>query len=387
MRRRGFLRALGGVLLSGSTCRGSVPPTRSDPGPLVLTGARLIDGTGADPIDDATVVVDGGRISFAEPPPDAEVLDLSGRTLLPGFINTHVHRGYSASTLEAWARGGVTTVRDVGTDPRQKLFATRDQLNAHADGARLVAAGPLLTVPGGYPMKPWGSRSGLAVTSVEDAIDQTRALLDDGADVIKLAIERGGSFGLEIPSLSPEQIEAIVATAHVRGVPVSAHVLDTRDLIRALDGGVDDIAHMVYDSPDDGVLQRVIDQGLTWVPTLELWHGVREDLGHRAIDTLERFVGMGGRVALGTDYAGYFCEFDLGMPRREIAWMREAGMTPMQIIEAATREAARVCNLGAQLGTLETGMRADLFAVEGDPLTDPTAFDRIALVVREGGII
>ncbi len=113
--------------------------------------------------------------------------------------------------------------------------------------ARLVAAGPLVTVPGGYPMVPWGM-AGLAVTSPQDAISQTKGLLDAGADLIKIAIDSGGSFGRQIPILSPAEATAIVQTAHARGARVSAHVLRTTDLARGLDAGVDDIAHMVEDA-------------------------------------------------------------------------------------------------------------------------------------------
>jgi imidazolonepropionase-like amidohydrolase len=106
-----------------------------------------------------------------------------------------------------------------------------------------------------------------------------------------------------------------------------------------------------------------------------------------AINNLRKFVQAGGKVALGTDYAGYTSQFDLGMPIREIEFMQEAGMPPMQIIVAATNHAAQVCNLEAEIGTLEPGKIADILAVKGNPLEDLHALLDVALVVHNGVIV
>jgi hypothetical protein len=134
--------------------------------------------------------------------------------------------------------------------------------------------------------------------------------------------------------------------------------------------------------------------GTYWVPTLELWQRVGLP-GKRPVTNLERFIKAGGKVALGTDYAGYAATFDLGLPVTEIGLMAEAGMTPMQIIVAATKNAAIVCGLGRELGTLEPGKLADVLVVDGDPLTNPSAgsgqalhaLTQTRLVLREGVII
>ena len=260
------------------------------------------------------------------------------------------------------------------------LFRSRDPANA-----RLVAAGPLVTVPGGYPMVPWGM-AGLAVASPQDAISQTNGLLDAGADIVKIALDSGGSFGRQIPILSPAEAAAIVQTAHARGASVSAHVLRTTDLARALDAGVDDIAHIVEDTLTDALIGSMVAAGTYWAPTLELWQRVGLP-GKQPVTNLGSFVKAGGRVALGTDYAGYAAQFDLGMPVTEIGLMAEAGMTPMQIIVAATRNAATVCGLGRELGTLKPGKLADVLVVDGDPLTDVHALIQTRLVLREGVVI
>jgi imidazolonepropionase-like amidohydrolase len=221
------------------------------------------------------------------------------------------------------------------------------------------------------------------VTSPQDAISQTNRLLDAGADIIKIAIDSGGSFGRQIPILSSQEAAIIVRTAHARGARVSAHVLQTADLVSALDAGADDIAHMIEDELPDALTSRMVAAGTYWVPTLELWQrvGLRSN---RPVTNLRRFVAAGGLVALGTDYAGYAAQFDLGVPVTEIGLMAEAGMTPMQIIVAAAKNAAIVCGLGRELGTLEPGKLADVLVVDGDPLTDLGVLTKPRLVLRNG---
>jgi imidazolonepropionase-like amidohydrolase len=154
-----------------------------------------------------------------------------------------------------------------------------------------------------------------------------------------------------------------------------------------LDADVDDIAHIVEDPLSDQLGARVVKDDVYWAPTLELWKRVGQQTDRRAVANLSRFVQAGGKVALGTDYAGYNAVFDLGMPVAEIELMREAGMTPMQIIVAATMHAARVCNLDHELGTLAPGKIADVLVVDGDPLQDLRALTRVRMVIHNGVII
>ena len=366
-------------------------------GNLVITNGTVIDGTGAVPIADGVVVIAGDRITAVGTaadfvlPPDATRIDAQGGTILPGFINAHVHAGYSEANLEAWAQGGVTTVRDLGNGGgRGALFALRDSYRDQPQFARLVAVGPWVSVPDGYPMVPWGGR-GLTITSAGDARGKVAQLLDDGADLIKIMMESGKTFGRDIPVLSLDEASAIVEVAHERGVPVSAHAMDSTDLARALDAGVDDIAHMIWDPLTNELINRMVEDDVYWVPTLELYHHVAKDAGNGwdqlAIENLRRFVKAGGQVALGTDFDGYGAEFDLGMPMIEIESMAAAGMTPMQIIIAATVNAAYVCNLEAEIGTLESGKAADILIVDGDPLKDLQALSRTLLVLRDGVVV
>jgi len=334
-----------------------------------------------------TRIVAVGPVGGIPVPDDAEVLDVRGATILPGFINAHVHHGYDASNLRAWAQAGVTTVRDLGTQSRwaersSGVFEDRDALNADVQNARLVAAGPIVTTVGGY--------GGYAVTSPEDARAKVDGLIDAGADVIKIAIE-DDLQGRRWPMLTQEEMMAIVKTAHARGIRVAAHVSRSEHVRMALEAGVDDVNHMAVDRVSSDLLTRMVVRGMVWVPTLELWEGVSHRHGLSwnlwAASNLRRFVEAGGVVALGTDFDGYSTPFDLGMPFTEIRLMHEAGMTAMQIIQAATRNAAVVCGLDDSLGTIEPGKIADLLVVEGDPLTDLDAVGSVLLVIRDGVVI
>jgi imidazolonepropionase-like amidohydrolase len=364
---------------------------------LSLINGTVIDGTGADAVPNGAVVIQNGRIIAAGPrtqveiPSNTHTIDVQGRTILPGFINSHVHAAYSAQILKAWAKGGVTTVRDLGAfrPYTRAKFITRDTLNDNPKCARLFAVGSFINVKGGYPIAYWGGHA-VTITSPEEARRAANKLIDDGADVIKTAMESGYAFGQSgWPLLSPGEAKALVDTAHERGKPVTAHVTSARDLNRALDAGVDEIAHMVVDELSGQLISRMVEAGTRWVPTLELWQGVSRiypiSHGSMAIKNLALFIEAGGEVVLGTDYAGApNVEFDLGMPIHEIEWMQEAGMTPMQIIIAATKNGARSCNMEKELGTLESGKLADVLIVDGDPLADIHALTEAYLILREG---
>lgn len=362
-----------------------------DRGFLVLAGGRLIDGTGAEPVEDAAIVIRGSRIAYAGPaaeiefPTGAEVLDVSGLTVLPGFINAHVHRGTDPSNLEVWAWQGVTTVRDLGATA-ETLRRFRHLHPPTPERARLVAAGPLITVPGGYPSVPFGSSTAAPILSAEDARRLAEDLLDGGADLLKLALETGTVFGRDIPVMSPAEASMLVRVAHGRGTVASAHITSVVDVRLALEAGVDDLAHMAVDrAVPDGLLRRIVGQKVLWVPTLELWQCAGQT--SMAVDNLRRFKAAGGEVALGTDFEGYSCRWELGMPMTEIGLMERAGMTPMEIVVAGTRNAARACGLDRDLGTLEIGKVADLLVVRGDPLSRLDALRDVRTVIHDGVVI
>jgi enamidase len=372
-----------------SACGNGTKPAPSGSA-LAITNCTLIDGTGNAPVPNATLVISEGLIVAVGPasstpiPKRSEVVDMGGATVLPGFFNAHIHNGFSRQNLETWAQAGVTTVRDL-CGP--ELFALKDELSEDPLCALLVAAGPMISVPNGYPLVPWGSSCMLPVNSAEDAEDKAARLIEEGADIIKLAVESGESFQQTISSLSPEEALAVVNTAHEHGTIASAHVLCASDLARAIEAGVDDIAHMVTDRLPDSLIEVMVEDSIVWIPTLELWHHVGYGLKDAAIGNLRKFVLAGGQVALGTDFDGYNASFQLGMPVHEMEWMLQAGMSSMQIIVAGTRNAARACNRLTDLGTLEAGKIADVLVVNGDPLADIHNLTNVRLVIRRGVII
>jgi len=363
---------------------------------VVLGGGRLVDGTGAAAQPQGALAMMKGRILFAGSEQDLVVresderIDLAGRTILPGFFNTHVHNSFNEANLAAWALAGVTTVRDLGLD--RSLWPGAAAFQARIAGtpgyARIISSGPMMTVSGGYPMVRWGV-AGTIVASPSDARQKAAQLLQEGAQLIKIALETGFCCrGNGWPMLSPEETTAIVNLAHERGTKVSAHVSESAKLQQAVETGVDDLAHMVVDDQlDDGIVSKLVAKGIYWVPTLELWSGAGSWFAQNSVRNLRRFVLAGGQVALGTDYYGAPRPFELGMPMIEMRLMKEAGMSPMQIIVAGTRNAARVSNCEDILGTLEPGKIADVLVVDGDPLADLEALSRPWMVIQNGLVI
>jgi imidazolonepropionase-like amidohydrolase len=369
------------------------------PSPLLaLTNGTLIDGTGVEPVGDAVLLTEGSRIRAVGTavtvtiPPAAEIIDVQGATILPGFFNAHVHQSTNAQTLAAWAQAGVTTVCDLASvtgvaqewdqwliqaqRPTPFLFHFRDVVRDHPQYARLVVAGPIVTVPGGYPIPVWGAEIALTVSSPEDARRKVAALLAAGADIVKLSLEQG-------PQLSREEVAAIVAVAHEHGTQVIAHVGGASHLAVGVAGGIDAAAHMATTPISDDLIAQMVADDIIVVPTLAVLEVYSR---HRtAIENLRRFVAAGGKVALGDDYGNQGIE--LGMPVHEMELMQAAGMAPMQIIVAATQHGAQVCNVEEELGTLEAGKTADVLVVAGDPLQDIHALEQVQLVIRDGVVI
>ncbi len=350
---------------------------------VYLTNCRVIDGTGTPPVDHAVVAFKDGIITAVGAsdsiaiPEGANTIDLNGATVMPGFINAHVHRAYNEQTLKNWLVAGVTTIRDEAPMASSDFTSERDRLNKDLGNARIVSATPILTVPGGY--------GGDSFASADAASKKVSEYIEKGVDIVKISIEddlQGRKW--EMPTY--EMIKAIVDTAHAGGRRVSAHISHERNLKWAIDAGVDDIAHMVVEPISQETAEQVVQKGIYWVPTLELWNGVSRDYDldwiNMAIANLLRFYKAGGKVALGTDFAGYSISFDTGFPITEVNLMRQAGMSPMDIIVAGTKNAAEVCGIGDTLGTVEVGKIADLFVVNGDPLAEGVPFEDSFLSVR-----
>jgi imidazolonepropionase-like amidohydrolase len=372
---------------------------------LVLVGGTLIDATGAPPLGNAAIAIQGrqivqiGTADTLRYSADTPIRDLSGATIMPGFINTHVHiTGRTDADLRRWLRAGVTTIRDLA-GPLAELVATRDRIRMAGDATfpRLLVAGPIVTVEGGYPFAV-GEQAlrveGLAVRDADDARSIVSALADGGADLIKLAVS--GRTDVHWMELSDQEIAAITTTAHARGLRVSAHVDRVVALRRAVLNGIDNAAHSPRDRMPDDVIALMVERGVSMSPTISVYEALARHRNKDAIwrkqmqplmyDNLRRFVAAGGVLALGDDYGGV-PDMPVGMPMAELLHWQAAGLHPQQIIEASTRGSALAIGLEAELGTVEVGKVADLLVVQGNPLADLGALARPLLVVHDGQIV
>jgi imidazolonepropionase-like amidohydrolase len=353
---------------------------------LALVHGKVIDGTGAAPVPDGVVLIAGDRILATGPadrievPSDIRTLDVNGATILPGFINAHVHGGFVQANLRAWAEGGVTTVRDesAGVGQILNLQTARAVIDQNPHLARLISAGTMLAVPGGYGY--------LYVDSPEQARAAVLTEIDEGVDAIKVALEDGYAGAHGLPKPTAEELRAIVETAHAAGLPVSGHITQGAYLRPMLDAGVDDIAHLPYDSIPADSIAAMVQRGVYLIPTFTVLRNYGNDMDACA-ENLRQIVAAGGKVALGNDFDGGPGDFELGIPMFEIEMMSKAGMTPMEIVEAATANGSHVLNLAGEIGTLEAGKAADLLVVGGDPLTDLHALENVQVVVHGGAVI
>lgn len=354
---------------------------------LVLVNGTLIDGTGADPLPNAVLVIQGEQIvavgskEEVEIPRGAKIIDVQGAAILPGFINAHVHFAFDEKNLQAWAQGGVTTVRDeaiISSGGPAKWMAWRDESNQNPEHARLVSAGYMMTVPNGY--------GDLFVTSPEDARQKVIEELDAGADLIKISMEDGYAGRSGLPKLTDEEIAAIISAAHERGKLVSGHITQAEYLEILVNAGVDDIAHVAYDPVPNEVWQETVAKDIYMIPTFTVLRNYGAPIA-TCVSNLRNFLAHGGQVALGNDYGGGPGEFELGIPMYEIEQMSAAGMTPMQIIIASTKNAAIVSGIDDQVGTLEMDKIADVLIVSGDPLDDLQSLTNIRMVIHNGKII
>ena len=379
----------------------AVSPVPMLPADLILVGATLIDGTGTAPLLDAVLAIRDGHVVGVGPAgsvaidPAAQLIDMRGKTILPGLINAHAHTvSLSDDELREFTRAGVTTVRDLA-GPLDLLVRRAERFAEAADPSlpRVRIAGPMLTVPGGHPISIYGvSDESVAVNSPIEARIVTERLLDAGVQHIKIAVS--GRTDVNWPELSDDQIRAITDVAHVHGARVTAHIDRASALQRAVLAGLDDAGHMPRDRMSDELIALMVSRGVSLVPTIDVYENLAEERGNGAAwrastlpvmeDNLRRFVAAGGNLALGDDYGNPGVA--LGLPYDEMQKWIGAGLTPMQVLVAATQGSARVCGIDQELGTLAPGKIADLLVVDGNPLADLGILRQVVLVVRSGQV-
>lgn len=398
-----------------------------------ITGARLIDGTGAEPVDDATILVENGRISYVGPaaqcpptdPEAARSIDVAGRTVTPGFFDAHVHflmdnngdfrnrllKNFPTVTVFERAQrmrdtlhAGVTTARDLGgIDAGYREAVERGLI----EGPRLHVAVRLMSHTGGHadfrlpsgfdPCEVLEPFNELADTPDEAQL-ATRRLIRDRADVIKICATGGVNSPSDQPEdegLTEEEIAAVVQeTKRHRGIPVAAHAQGTQGIKNAVRGGVTSIEHGYL--LDDEAIDLMVEKGTFLVPTLSTFHGPaaefaaeaaakKQRLAEVAMSRLSEAVRRGVRFALGTD-SGVRAH---GHNLEELLHMTNIGLSPLEAITAGTSNAAALLGLDEDLGTLEVGKVADLVVCHGDPLINIGLYSdsRNVLLVMQGGRI
>ena len=416
-----FHRVIGKALIAGLLLAGLIGCEQTSPqlagkasNAAAFVGATIIDGSGADPIENGVLVVRNGRIvavgdgNTTEVPDGAERVDVSGKTIIPGIIVTHGHVGQTKGLesspenyteenvldqLGLYARYGVTTVVSLGGD-LEPGFRLRDaQETPELDRARLYVAG-----------------SALAGQTAEEAVAMIDEKADMGVDFIKLRVD--DNLGT-IEKASPEFYQAAIKRAHERGLKVTAHLYYLEDAKGLLNANVDFIAHSVRDQEvDDELIGLLKERNVCLTPTLtrEMVSFVYEEVPEffedpfflKEVDpeiivqlkdpaqqqrvrdskaaqaykqalvvaskNVKTLADNGVPVAFGTDsgppsrFQGYFEHLEMEL-------MADAGLTPMQILSAASGNAARCLGLDG-LGTLTAGNWADFVVLNEDPLAD-----------------
>jgi imidazolonepropionase-like amidohydrolase len=391
---------------------------------LVIRNGTLIDSTGADPMADGIVIIEGerivavGREADITIPSDAQIIDAGGGTILPGLIDSHVHDTWSPQVRREFLEVGVTSVCDLGSPIERMADFELDTWNGKPV-ARGFRAGPIFNAPGGLPDAVLNADLNYELGTPEEARRGVADLVDRGADVIKVYLEPT-SNNQPYPMLDDAVLGAIVEAAHAQGILVRAHVTKLSLVPMALDAGVDVLEHVperplseesfvrVLEASDDlsadlfdwyivadydSLLPRIATQGVLMVPTMALLvedrYGSRETIPWQRVMTeglleiMRRFHSAGGVIALGTDYNS---RFEPSIAIQEAQLLHVAGLTPVEVIEAATRNAARVCGHGQDLGTIEVGKFADIIIVDGNLVTDLKALESVVVVVKGGQV-
>ncbi len=404
--------------------------------PVVILGARLLDGRSPDAIADGVLLTDDqGRIAAAGPdvatsvPKDAERIDLTGLTLLPGIIDCHVHLALklepvhdqvqrsatdivvrSLETGRQFLEAGVTTVRDAGYAPAgiKRAFAS----GAFPGPRTQVSCRPLSQTGGhGDEWTPSGTilttdMSDLppGVADGPDAVRRAARLqIRAGADWIKVMATGGVLSAADTPDASQftvDEIRVIVEEARAAGIRGTfAHAEGTAGIKNALRAGISSIEH--GDLIDDEGIDLMLERDVPLIPTFNINFSLMDEgriargevppwavqkmgyLFERQQRNFRHAVERGVRVVMGTDsFAGMY-------PPAELAYMSQYGLGPFRAIQAATTEAARLLGLADQVGALQAGMQADLIAVSGDPLADPELWRdpaRIVFVMQGGRV-
>jgi len=386
----------------------------------ILRGGILIDGSGQDPIPNAVVIIRENEIEAVGPPagfdltpfegPDHEVIDVGGKAIMPGLINVHEHldthwgKGpyeVRAAQPVAWhilratrnallaLQEGVTTVRDMSSKQGTNLTMRKAVAEGMIVGPRIVACGQAIAMTGGH-----GHLRAVEADGPDEVRKAARTLLKAGADFIKLMVSGGYIDPSKDQPWSPQlgegEMRAAFDEAEKAGKKTTVHAHPPAAIKAAIAAGVDCIEHAAL--LDQETAELMAREGIYLVPTLgESWEIAYrgEELGRPAwliesskkhldfrMETYELAVQAGVKMAVGTDVAGSMA--------LEMALMQQGGLSAMEVLVAATRNGAEVCDLLDVTGTLEVGKSADVIVIDGNPLRNVGDISKVDLVFKEG---
>ena len=411
-----------------------------------LTHVRVIDGTGATPIEDATVVIEGNHIQAIQPgsaaiPAGAHVLDFHGDSVIPGLINAHGHLGLIAdgqnsataytrenvlAELRQYEAYGVTTMLSLGLN-RDLLYSIREeQRQGSLDGATVLTADRGIGVPNAAPGLPAAPDQIYRPATPAEA----RAAVDDmarrHANVVKVWVDDVGGTK---PAMSPEIYGAVIDEAHKHHLHAFAHVYYLADAKSLVNAGIDVLAHSVRDKPvDEELISAMKRRGVRYIPTFtvdESFYIYAEHPGFMQLDffkdaippaelamlssdayalkvnqdpktaqhkadfamdgkNLKTLFDAGIHVGFGTDSGAYPTRIPGFSEHRELEDMVQAGLTPMQALVCATSSNAALLGIEATRGTLRPGKRADLIVLAANPLDDITNTRSIVSIFHDG---
>jgi imidazolonepropionase-like amidohydrolase len=408
---------------------------------IVLKAARLFDGKSKTLATNGVVVVQGDTIvdagSNLPVPNDAEIIDLGNATLSPGFMDAHTHLTFdfsgdydknrlaqiSANVSEhairattfarATVEAGFTTVRDLGSgflnSPEFVDVALRNAINKGlVVGPRMLVATKGVGVTGGhfdltngYRDMLFGQEPGFS-WGIGDGPDSIRHVVrfevKNGADVIKAAVS-GGVLSLvdevDVPQFTPDEMKALVDESHRLRKKVAVHCHGDQAAKEAIAAGVDSIEHGSFVKPDTLALMK--SKGTYLTPTLMATEWIMGKLDHyppalqakakaaaaARSDMFRNALKTGVKISFGTDAA----VFPHGQNAKEFKLMTDLGMAPIDALISATSADADLLGIGQKVGTLEKGKLADVIAMDGDPVSDISATERVTFVMKEGKII
>jgi len=400
---------------------------------LALVGGNLIDGTGKQPIANSAVLVAGtvirevGEREGVRIPPEFEIIDISGKTIMPGMTDCHCHisitnmsierRLFTPRTVEIFEtaemmrrtlHAGFTTVRDAGT-LNDVGFRQAVEMGL-VEGPRLILAGALVQTGGHfdtyYPsgvQLPFlgGGHGGEVCDGVPEVRKASRKVLRQGFDFIKVATSGGVGYPVSNPDhteWSLDELRTIVYEASARGKGVMAHAISNRGIKNAILGGVWSVEHGTC--LDDEAIEMLVGSSTYLVSTLSIVQGLsarRDGEGLAPVDqseverlrdshfeSFEKAVAAGVKIALGSDAIRTGMH---GKNAYELDLVVQHGLTPMQAIVAATKTASEVCRVDQKVGTVEVGKLADLLVVDGNPLDDISILQdrsRFLMIIKQG---